>query len=178
MSNELPVFRYHPEPVASGSIVQHDIVCVVCRRQRSHVYVGPVYCEVEDLSESVCPWCIFDGKANADFGAEFHDTDGIEGEIPGAVIHLLATKTPGITGWQQERWLTCCGDAMAYLGPAGHVELYAADGEFDEVVRLDTGLEREAWLRFRSELNRQHGPTAYLFRCLQCGAPGAYQDHS
>jgi uncharacterized protein CbrC (UPF0167 family) len=54
---ELPVFKYHPDPVLTGSIEARDVRCVCCDEARNHVYVGSVYAEA-DLDQSICPWCI------------------------------------------------------------------------------------------------------------------------
>ncbi len=39
------------------------------------------------------------------------------------VIDEVSGRTPGFSGWQQERWLVHCGDACAFLGPAGRTEI-------------------------------------------------------
>ncbi|MCP4306259.1 MAG: CbrC family protein [bacterium] len=42
-SDELPSFRYHPDPIATGSIRPSDeAVCRRCSRNRGFIYVGPV----------------------------------------------------------------------------------------------------------------------------------------
>lgn len=72
----LPSFRYHPDPVATGSIEARDITCVRCGQARKYVYVGPVYTEA-DLKEEICPWCISTGLAHNQLGVEFTDMDAI-----------------------------------------------------------------------------------------------------
>ena len=56
----LPSFRYHPDPLASGSIVKSDRPCIVCEQQRGYLYDVTPYGEAEDI-EDICPWCIADG---------------------------------------------------------------------------------------------------------------------
>jgi hypothetical protein len=51
MHPELPPFRYHPDPLATGAVKPSPIRCVCCGQQRGFVYVGPVYGEAE-LHES------------------------------------------------------------------------------------------------------------------------------
>jgi len=60
---DLPVFRYHPDPIASGSVVASAAECVCCGEARGFIYTGPAYCEAE-LEEALCPWCIADGSAH------------------------------------------------------------------------------------------------------------------
>jgi hypothetical protein len=75
----LPTFRYHPDPVATGSIAASDKPCLACQQVRGFIYTGPVYVEA-DVDEAICPWCIADGSAHAQFDAEFVDTAGIGGD--------------------------------------------------------------------------------------------------
>src|SRR5437867_1874998 len=123
----LPTFKYHPDPLATGSIERSEVECVCCGRERGYVYTGPVYSK-EELLDRICPWCIADGSAHTKFDAEFTDAEGIgeyspEPAVPREVIEEVVFRTPGFSGWQQERWLACCGDAAAYLGRAGRQEL-------------------------------------------------------
>ena len=61
----LPAFKYHPDPVATGSIkADPDAPCLACNRIRGYIYEGPAYSEKYDyLTHSLCPWCIADGSA-------------------------------------------------------------------------------------------------------------------
>jgi uncharacterized protein CbrC (UPF0167 family) len=113
MPESLPTFRHHPDPVATGSIEASNGTCPCCEQARGFAYVGPVYAEGE--VEGLCPWCIADGSAAERFGAELTEVDG---DVPEPVLVELTTRTPGFIGWQQERWLTHCGDGAAYLGKA------------------------------------------------------------
>jgi uncharacterized protein CbrC (UPF0167 family) len=72
----LPVFRYHPDPVASGSVHESREVCACCGVARGYVYAGPVYA-VDELDDKICPWCIADGKAHKKFDATFTGSTSI-----------------------------------------------------------------------------------------------------
>lgn len=116
----LPTFRYHPDPIATGSVATSGAVCRACNRARGYIYTGPVYAEIE-LEDALCPWCIADGSAAARFTAEFVDPAGVGDygrwdAVPAAVVDEDAKRTPAFTGWQQERWWTHCGDAAMFLG--------------------------------------------------------------
>ncbi|WP_374104965.1 CbrC family protein [Streptomyces sp. RT42] len=43
-----PTFRYHPDPLATGSAVLTDHVCSVCGMDRQIRYQGPVYGQQPD----------------------------------------------------------------------------------------------------------------------------------
>lgn len=109
----------------------------------------------------------------------FTDVTWAVPDVPQRATDEVLHRTPGYMGWQGEQWLHHCGDAAAFLGPAG-----ASD-----VADLPDALEA-----LRSE-GRGHGwtpeyieeyiaslvtgdaqPTAYLFKCLVCNVHLAYSD--
>jgi uncharacterized protein CbrC (UPF0167 family) len=179
-SMEPPEFKYHPDPIATGSIVASTEPCVCCGRARGLLYTGPTY-GPNELDGGICPWCIKSGDAHARLEVEFTDAAGVGGYVlpnttPPGVVDEVAHRTPGFSGWQQERWLTCCQDAMAFLGCAGHAELVEAWPGAVAAVMKDCGLDGDEWESFFKALDVDDGPTAYVFRCLHCGSLDAYQD--
>jgi len=164
---EFPTFRYHPDPIATGSVVRSEKKCEVCGAARGFVYTVGTY-GLREL-DSVCPWCIADGSAHLKFGAEFVDKDSIGDNgrwerVSKDVVEEVAFRTPGFAGWQHERWFTHCGDAAEFLGPMGKPELERMGSEAIEVVRLDSNFQREEWKSYFDSLDAKHGPTAYIFR--------------
>ena len=71
----LPKFKYHPDPVATGSVKATEESCICCGRARGFIYVGSAYAE-DELDEQICPWCIADGSAHSRFDASFTDEAG------------------------------------------------------------------------------------------------------
>jgi uncharacterized protein CbrC (UPF0167 family) len=176
----LPAFRYHPNPIATGIIKPSDATCLCCDQSRGYIYTSHAYCE-DELEEALCPWCIADGSAHSKFDAEFTDSAGIGGysprvPVPQSVIEEVAFRTPGFSGWQQEQWPACCNDAAAFLGCAGRAELERQWPDAIEAVRAETGLSGEEWQQYFGALHIEHGPTAYVFRCLHCARFLAYSD--
>lgn len=177
----LPTFEYHPDPVATGSVVESGNECVCCGKARGFIYTGPVYA-VAEYQDCICPWCIADGIAHERLDASFTDKDGIGGygewdDVPDEVKEAVAYRTPGFCGWQQERWWTHCGDAGQFLGPAGRKELQALGPQAIAAIQDSAGLsDGPEWDRFLAALDKEGSPTAYLFRCAQCGQLGGYQD--
>lgn len=168
----LPVFRYHPDPVASGSVVPSSARCRRCGQSRGYIYAGPVYSET-DLDDALCPWCIADGSAHREFGASFVDSEAFASDVPEPVVAEIRERTPGYAAWQSEEWPSCCGDAAAFLAPVGIAELRQRYRELEGSVlshivynmRISGGA---ATLLLQS-LDRDIGPTAYIFKCLGCG---------
>jgi uncharacterized protein CbrC (UPF0167 family) len=177
----LPSFKYHPDPIATGSIKQSDTACECCGQQRGYIYVGPVF-SVEELSECICPWCIADGSAHEKFDAEFTDAAGVGGYseppiVPETVIEEVAFRTPGFSGWQQEHWLACCGDAAAFVGRAGRAELEHQWADAVPSIQKECGMvDGPDWQGYFRALHKDGSPTAYVFRCLHCGRQLGYSD--
>src|SRR5690242_5158948 len=118
MESALPIFQYYPDPLSNGSVVESDDQCRCCHRSRGFVYDGPA--SMVDEVRPVCPWCIADGTAADELDAQFTDVFDAPDEVPDAILEVVARRTPGFRGWQQERWLFHCSDAAQYLGRAWH----------------------------------------------------------
>lgn len=179
----LPVFKYHPDPVATGSIKEDaDTPCLGCHRIRGYVYTGPVFTERNFILENhLCPWCIANGTAAKLFGATFNDTGETQG-ITDEVRTEVEARTPGYQAWQQEKWLACCGDAAAFLGVAGAAELKhdfpKAVPVVKKYLRKEFELEKEEVDDFLDGLTKDGEPSAYVFRCLRCNSFLAYVDEA
>lgn len=161
MSTELPFFRCHPDPLATGAIRAATGTCVCCERDRGWIYTGPFY-SAEEVSGHFCPWCIADGSAAERFAGEFSDSYGLEG-VGEDVLQEVTRRTPGFRAWQDPHWLVHCGDAAAFVGEVGHARL-AAHPEVLDQLRTLAGMGQDA--------------TAMLFRCTGCGTHLAYLDAS
>jgi uncharacterized protein len=171
-----PLFRYHPDPIASGSVAESETQCLCCEQKRGFIYTGPVHAE-DTLEKKICPWCIADGQAAEKFEAVFTDKAGIGAdELAVETQEKVARRTPGFASWQQERWLSCCNDAAAFLGPMGYEELKKFGPEAAAAVKEHCGLEGDEWLNFLRSLKRDEAPTAFVFQCLHCSAIRAYTD--
>lgn len=164
MKNNLPVFKYHPDPLATGSfrVLKEPVICPCCGKGTSVVYEGPFYAvdEVEDL----CPDCIASGAAAEKFDGAFQDSESTD-EVDGPdKLDELVHRTPGYCGWQQEYWRAHCGDFCAFLGYVGYRELME-QGILDEVLE-----DLDSWVKenIRS-LTRDGSIVGYLFQCLHCG---------
>lgn len=172
--SELPVFRYHPDPVRSGSVVSSEAVCKSCGEARGYIYMGPVYSEHEGLDESLCPWCISDGSAAKKFGASFTDANSIFDEVPDTVRKDVELRTPGYTAWQEPEWRACCNDAAAYIKMVTAQDLKGkefpgARAALSTKLREEDDMEPEDVKDLIASLGPDSGTSAYLFRCLHCG---------
>lgn len=174
-----PVFRYHPDPLRTGSAVRAEHECSVCGRRRHVRYRGPIYGR---QPQSLCLHCISDGEASRALGtaadgsngldipAAFSDAVDVPDDVPNHVVEEINYRTPGFHGWQQQRWLYHCGDGAAFLGPAGYrdVEPHPDAIEMLRASHQQFGWSREATDDVLHRLDRDGEPTAYLFQCLHC----------
>jgi uncharacterized protein len=174
----LPEFRYHPDPLASGSVVASEASCTCCGQARGYIYAGPVYAE-DDLT-ALCPWCIADGSAHEKCDATFFDEESCDEDIPARIIEEICERTPGYATWQQGAWPVCCGDATAFVTPLGSAEIRAKhpsmEGLLMSYIVHDMLVSGGAATRLLNALHIDKGPTAYLFRCLHCEAPHFHID--
>jgi uncharacterized protein CbrC (UPF0167 family) len=175
----LPRFRYHPDPVATGSVVESSDPCLSCGKARGFVYTGPVYAD-DEVADQLCPWCVADGTAAGTLGASFTDVGSdVPEDVPGPVLDEIEHRTPGYLAWQQDHWMYHCTDGCEFLGRIGRYDLSVLPpGAAAAVVASvgEYGWDQDEVDRFVGSLDRDAGPTAYLFRCLHCGAYEAYND--
>ncbi|MDG6099875.1 hypothetical protein EXU34_20660 [Alteromonas sp. ZYF713] len=181
---EFPKFKYHSDPLKSGSIIESDAVCLCCGKATGYIYGGLPYCE-EELEDSICPWCIATGAAHKKFDAEFTDFEGIGGygdwdDVAVSVKEEIAYHTPGFTGWQQERWWTHCNDGTDFLGCAGFREIKEYGQPLEDSLKSEAtvtyGLKEGQWETLFKSLDADGSPTAYIFKCIHCGKHGGYID--
>lgn len=178
----VPTFRYHPDPVATGSAVPSQEPCDLCGRPAVLKYQGSIYGR---QARVLCLRCIADGTAAARLGdpdgrpAEFTDVGwGVPKDVPPTVVEEVSQRTPGFIGWQQERWLYHCADAAAFLGLVGWNDMKELP---DAVASLraelaELGIDVPEADEQISLLRRDGDFTGYLFRCLHCGVHLAYSD--
>ncbi|MFT3890306.1 MAG: CbrC family protein [Anaerolineales bacterium] len=177
---ELPFFKYHPEPLRTGSVRPSQDKCKCCGQIRGYIYIGPVYARQEYL-KCICPWCIADGSAHKKFNAEFTDSMGIGGfgrweKVSELIIEEIVSRTPGFASWQSENWFTHCGDAAAFLGPVGYKELKEYGVDAIEAIRISSFVPENEWEQYLKILDKDGSPVAFLFKCLHCGMYGGYVD--
>ncbi|MBE9103186.1 CbrC family protein [Vacuolonema iberomarrocanum] len=168
MLQPLPKFKYHPDPIATGSVKQSTEICQCCGLIRGYVYTSNVYAE-EELQDQLCPWCIADGSAAKKFDAAFSDDYSLIHEgIDQSIVDEVTQRTPGFDTWQQEVWLTHCNDACQFLGDATKYDLFElAIGKGQLVDADDWG--NPDFAEMAKYYEPKGSPALYKFRCIHCG---------
>ena len=173
-SLELPFFKYHPNPLATGAFTQaqYAVVCDCCGCSTHIYYDGPFYA-IDDINY-LCPNCIASGAAAKKFDGDFQDDGCLEPKVLDAEkVDELIHRTPGYSGWQQEYWRSHCGDFCAFIGYVGAAELKAL-GVLDEVLDDPQWSEEEKDL-IKTSVNGG-SLQCYLFKCLHCGKHMVWMD--
>ena len=168
MAEALPFFKYHPDPLKTGSFqrVHESAVCPCCGEKTPVIYTGPFY--AIDNVEGLCPGCIASREAAEKFDGAFQDSESVD-EVDGPdKLDELTLRTPGYCGWQQEYWRAHCGDFCAYLGPVGYAELERM-GIVDEILEDADEPDRDWYVERIHDLVQNGSVQGYLFQCLHCG---------
>lgn len=169
MSNDLPLFRYHPDPLATGAIEARQVQCACCGQVRGFVYVQPVYA-TSDLDEKLCPWCIADGSAAGKLGASFSDAHPLaQAGLAQEIVDEVSLRTPGFSSWQQEVWLAHCNDACEFRGDASVQDVDRASEATKADWRQHYGLSEKDWARATADYEPAGDNAFYKFACRHCG---------
>ncbi len=173
VSEKLPDFEYFVDPIENGCITEKIAVCPCCQKQRSHMYVGPIY-TVEEIDE-VCPWCIADGGAAKKWDASFNDVYNAPDTVPPHVIDTISTRTPGYVTWQGNRWIFHEDRALVFVGEVAGAELLD-EGNERKIFACRTALAEWSDDFDLSDVTIAGQPAVYLFRDRKTGGFIAYAD--
>ena len=168
MATPFPTFTYHPDPLATGSIVPSEKTCGCCGAARGYVYCTVPY--GVDGTESICPWYIADGSASERLEVVFADVGSLIGEgVDPRTIDEIESRTPGYESWQQETWLACCGDACEFHGDASAADLEALGDRERARIADELGMSGETLSGLIAGYEPKGSPAIYRFRCRRCG---------
>ena len=165
--DSLPNFKYNPNALTLGIIKKEKTHCPVCDKDRDYVYQGPFFTEADVVG--ICPWCIKDGSAAKKYNGEFQDAASCETVDDNEKLRELTERTPGYSGWQQEKWLSHCGDFCSFQGYVGWLEIKDKQKDLQddiENVKSDFGLSQQELENYLVNNGSMQG---YLFKCLHCG---------
>lgn len=167
MENELPYFRYHPDPLKTGAFENYKtVICDCCGLEINVYYSNPFY-SVDEI-EYLCPWCIASGKAAEKYDREFQDSANCDEVDKVEYIEELCYRTPGYCGWQQEYWLSHCGEICAFIGYVGWKDIVEM-GIADEIEKnYDQNKMGFKFDDIKACMVNDGSLQGYLFRCIKC----------
>jgi len=165
---KLPIFKYHPDPLATGAVKRSDVVCECCGQARGFVYTSHLYCAEE--VEAICPWCIADGSAAEKFRGMFcDDSPLIEAGLSEDIIDEVCHRTPCFNSWQQQVWLSCCNDACEFHGDVPAAELVGMDNEAVATAFQGGRLSLSQVEKLKRYYRPGGNPAIYKWVCRHCG---------
>ena len=183
----LPMFKYHPNPIETGTFKTNETVVCDCCEQETNTYYDGIFYSRENVSY-LCPLCISSGKAHEKFNGTFTDEiDGTVSPYPNEptnepntfdnqkAIEEVLWRTPGYLSWQSEKWLTHCNDCCAFIGYVGWDEIKDKLANFvdleSDMIEFSDSIELlEKYLRNDGDFQ------GYLFQCLHCRKYRLYAD--
>ena len=178
MNEKLPAFRYHPDPLKTGAVKASENECRCCCKKRGYIYIGGVY-SIDDLDESICPWCIANGKAADKFDATFFDDSSLyDAELSMDIIDEVTKRNPGFVSWQSEYWESHCDDACEFQGDASISDIQELGAEAAAKLSSELGLDESEWKTFMQHYSTCGDTAVYKFICRHCGIVTYYSDCS
>lgn len=176
----LPSFRYHPDPVGSGSIIRSTDSCSACGHARGFIYDAVSFAD-DDTEIRFCPWCIADGTAHGRYGIHFCPPENVGGRdgwrrVSSQIAEEVSFRTPSFAAWQDDYWWTHCGDAAAFEAPMTIAKAEVLSADLIKMLRTQAEGEGYDWDEIAEIRRDDNGFTVYVFRCLTCREYGGYYD--
>ena len=166
-SESFPTFKYHPDPLGTGSIEVSDSVCECCGRERGYAYSAAIHA-AQDV-EVVCPWCIADGSLGRKFDATLVDEHPlVTAGLSSAIVDEVTRRTPGYVSWQQESWIACCDDACEFHGDAPRAEIRSLDAAGLSSLSSESGFSVDDLRSIVEHYEPGGSPAFYKFVCRHC----------
>ncbi|MCR9504342.1 CbrC family protein, partial [Vibrio alginolyticus] len=142
--------------------------CECCGVSRGYRATSTIYSE-HDI-ETICPWCISDGSAAKKFDGEFADPHPLmKARLDKSVVKEVCERTPSYISWQQEVWLSHCGDACEFHGDAEKSDLLQVKDAELEVLLNDQLIGINEWHQIVTYYEKGGNPAIYKFKCRSCG---------
>jgi len=173
---KLPIFKYNPDPIKLEVIIEEETICPVCEKKQNYVYVGPFFSEEE--IEGICPWCIADGSAAEKYDGEFQDIESCDEVDNEEYVDELMYRNPGYIGWQQEYWLSHCGDFCSIIEYVGWKEIKHLEHELENDINRVCKKYGLSIQEFKSTLEIDGDLQGYLFQCNCCKKHRLHADMS
>jgi uncharacterized protein CbrC (UPF0167 family) len=176
LSNKLPAFKYHPDPIKTKAFeTDKTVICDCCEKETNIYYSLPCY-SCTDI-DFLCPECIKDGKANKKFDCEFQDRDNCDSVRDEEKLNELCYRTPGFCASQDPYWLAHCDDYCAFVDYVdwSDIKRMNIEAEIKEDIAANSGLLGYSLAEIKEYLENKT-LQGYLFRCLVCGKSRLYVD--
>jgi uncharacterized protein len=170
MATNLPLFKYHLDPVKSEVVVASDANCICCGQARGCMYVGPAFTTNRDVRDNICPWCLADGSAATKYSAYFAGPQTLlKAGVARHIVDEVTKRTPGYFCWQSDHWQSHCNDACVFHGDATVDDIATAAPSTIEAWKAEYTMTNEDWANFADGYEPKGHAAFYKFICYHCG---------
>jgi len=180
--NELPTFKFHPNPLETGNAIEKQFICVCCQKEKNYAYTGPIFSADESVDEimednTLCLDCIADGTAANKWDAEFNDCDYNVEEIcsNAEALSELMTRTPGYNSFQSPIWVFHCNEPCEFHGEFTKNELMQLC-ETIEYPDDENDYDPEHLKNILKDYEPGSSHTFFKFVCIKCKGIIAHED--
>ena len=170
MDKMLPHFKYHPDPIKTGTFKTDEVVRCNCCGKKTDIYYS-FYSDAKSKRVNVSPDCVHNGNAYATFGDDINNIrygEECADFMDKSKIEELTRCTPGYIFMQDGEWLYHCGDFCAFIGCVGWNDIEQM-GIADEIKTYIYETYFSKAEKIIDSLINSYTVTLYLFRCLHCG---------
>lgn len=200
---ELPNFKYHPNPIETGSILKSDEKCQCCNVSKGYIYCGSFYSK--HPVREFCPWCIANGEAAEKFDGSFIaslESEFFISNLSNEKISLLEKvmalfsnkpkypnndlpqesdlelfcKTPGFSSYQEEVWLEHCGKPCEYHGLAVTEDLQGISQEEIERLVNHSSMTLDDIKELAALPPKTKLDNLFKFKCINCNELRFWED--
>ena len=86
-----------------------------------------------------------------------------------SVVKEVCERTPSYISWQQEVWLSHCGDACEFHGDAEKSDLLQVKDAELKALLNDQLIGSNEWRQIVTYYEKGGNPAIYKFKCRLCG---------
>lgn len=167
MTDNLPIFKYFPDPISSGAVGVSTETCQCCNQKRGYICPVGIY-SAQDV-EFICPWCVHDGSAAKKFNGDFHTEDCMnDNNLKPEILNEVCERTPRFPTWNFESWIAHCNDACEFHGDATKEDIDNISQKSLDVSLDYNGFDKDDWLYLTKEYEPGSSPSIYKFKCRDC----------
>lgn len=179
VSTGLPFFRFHSEPIKTGSLIQKNHLCECCGTFAYYKYTGPFYSR--RAVDSLCPVCIANGLAARKYDGHFVDPFSVKQShgqpISQEMLDELTCRTPGFHGAQQEIWFCFDGIPGVYLGDFNcKPENFMTEEFWEQVCQTNEMWHERNWFDDMRKFSMTGSVSLHVFKALDSETRSAYFD--
>ncbi len=165
----LPLFRYHPDPISTGSIKPSHEPCVCCGKNTGFKYTAALHGRHRPGRVACVPGVLPAVRLRLSSIVFSDESPLVRAGMPRAIVLEVSRRTPCYNCWQQDVWAACCQDGCVFHGDASVSELLSLKGEELAEVQREWSISSIRRAAFVKQYVPGGGIAVYRFDCRHCG---------